>query len=403
MVKKLSDNFCWVGSLDPGLRIFDAIMETGYGTSYNSFLLRGGEKNVLFETTKATFTDEYIENLSGIIDIADIDVLVLSHMEPDHSGAAEKLLELNPDIEVYATKSGLHLVKEIVNREFTGVAVADGDVLDVGGATLRFMAAPNLHWPDTMFTYIPEEKALVTCDAFGAHFSYEGVVYDDGLDKETYTREARHYFDCIMSPFKADVLKALDKIAGLDIEVVATGHGPVLKGEGLSMIGNYRSWAGEPERAAKKTVVIPYISAYGYTQELAEKIAEGVRAAGDLDVKLFDMTYEDIDGVMKEIDLADGFLLGTPTIVGEALPPILDIASRLNARVHGGRFAGAFGSYGWSGEGAPHVLARLSQLKLKLFEEAFRVRFKPSEEDLARAHEYGKAFGAAVLEGALPE
>ena len=400
--KKLADNFWWVGTLDPDLRIFDIVMSTECGTTYNSYLLTG-EKNVLFEVSKEPFTDEYIKTVESVIPVSDINALIISHTEPDHTGALERILELNPDIEIYATMGGLNFIKEIVNRGFNGVCVKDGDEVNIGGNVLRFIVAPNLHWPDTMFTYIPEKKTLVTCDAFGAHYSYDGIVNDDKLDKEMYLKEARYYFDGIMSPFKADVLKAINKIDGLEIDMIATGHGPVLTENPKNMVGLYREWALEPDRNEKKTVIIPYVSAYGNTKLLAETIAEGIRKAGDIDVKLFDMVYEDIGDVMQEIKMADGFLLGTPTLVGEALPPIWNITSLLNARIHGGKYAGVFGSYGWSGEAVPNVLGRLKQLKLKLVGEGFHIRFKPNEEELTDAFNYGLTFGTAVLTDKLPE
>ena len=401
--KIIANNFWWVGSLDPDLRIFDIIMTTDCGTSYNSYLLKGSEKNVLFEATKARFTDEYIEMLETIMPVSEIDILVVCHTEPDHSGAIEKLLELNPGIQIYATRGGLSLTKELVNKEINGVCVNDGDELDIGGYTLKFIAAPNLHWPDTMFVFIPEEKILVTCDVFGAHYSYAPIVYDKDIDEEKYLKEARYYFDNIMGPFCSDVIKALDKIEDLEIDIIANGHGPVLTGNPRFMIENYRAWATEPSKNENKTVIIPYVSAYGYTKKIAEKITEGIKASGDVDVKLYDMVYSNTEDVMKEIGMADGFLLGTPTVVGEALPPIWDITSALNPRIHGGKFAGAFGSYGWSGEGVPHIIERLKQLKLKIIGEGFRVRFNPSEEDLTKAYDYGKVFGNAVLTDTIPE
>jgi flavorubredoxin len=399
---EITKNFWWVGTLDPDLRIFDILLTTDIGTSYNSFLLKDTKKNVLFDATKTLFTEGYIKALESVIPVSEIDILVVSHTEPDHSGAIEKLLDMNPGLEVYATMGGLNLMKEIVNREFNGVCVKDGDEIDTGEKTLRFITAPNLHWPDTMFTYIPEDKILITCDAFGAHFSYDPVVFDDKIDKEKYLDEARYYFDNIMGPFIPDVVKALDKIEELEIDIIANGHGPVFKGNTRFIIGLYRTWASEPSRNEKKTVVIPYVSAYGYTKMLAGKIAEGIKAAGDIDVKMYDMIFTKTEDVINEIGLADGFLLGTPTMVGEALPPIWSITASLNPRIHGGRFAGVFGSYGWSGEGVPHITDRLKQLKMRLVGEGFRARLKPSEEDLAGAYEYGKTFGTAVITDTLP-
>jgi len=401
--KEIVNNFWWVGTQDPELRVFDILLNTDIGTSYNSYLLKGGKKNVLFDATKAMFTDEYIRDLESCISVSDIDILVVSHTEPDHSGAIEKLLDLNPKIEVYATMGGLNMLKEIVNREINGTAAKDGDEIDIGGKSLHFITVPNLHWPDTMFTYIPEENILVTCDAFGAHFSYNPVIYDENIDKGKYLDEARYYFDNILRPFCPDVLKAIDKIKGLEIDIIANGHGPVFKGNTGFITDLYRAWASEPVRNERKTVIIPYVSAYGYTRSLAEKISEGIKAAGDVDVKIYDMVYSKAEDVICEISKADGFLLGTPTLVGDALPPIWEIATCLNPRIHGGRFAGAFGSYGWSGEGVPFIMERLKQLKLKLVGEGFRVRFKPNEEDLAKAYEYGKTFGTAVITETLPE
>ena len=399
--KEIINNFWWIGTQDPELRVFDILLSTDIGTSYNSFLLKGENKNVLFDSAKASFTDKYINALESVIPVSEIDILVVSHTEPDHSGAIEKLLEMNPGIEVYATTGGLNMLKEIVNREINGNCIKDGDEIDIGGKTLRFITAPNLHWPDTMFTYIPQDKILVTCDAFGAHFSYDPVVYDENIDKGKYLDEARYYFDNIMRPFCPDVLKALDKIEGLEIDIIANGHGPIFKGNTDFIIDLYRAWASEPVRNERKTVIIPYVSAYGYTRMLAEKITEGIKAAGDVDVKIYDMVYSKTEDVVCEISMADGFLLGTPTLVGEALPPIWDIAASLNPRIHGGRFAGAFGAYGWSGEGVTHIMDRLKQLKMRLVGEGFRVRFKPNEEDLAKAFEYGKTFGTAVINDTL--
>ena len=401
--KELKNNFWWVGTLDPDLKVFDIVIPLDTGTTYNSYLLKDTERNVLFDTTKGKFADEYIKSLESVIPISEIDTMVVSHTEPDHSGALEKILDLNPGIEIYATMGAFTLMKELLNRDVKGIIVKDGDEISTGKNSLRFIQAPNLHWPDTMFTYIPEEKILVTCDSFSAHFSYDHIVYDDAIDKEKYIQEARLYFDGIIKPFRPDLLKAIDKIDGLDIDIIANGHGPVLDHNPRFVVDLYRQWASEPTRNQKKTVIIPYVSAHDCTRTLAKKIKEGIEAAGDINVKLFDMVTSGHENVMAEIEKSDGFLLGTPTIVGEALSPIWNIAGSMNARVHGGRFAGAFGSYCWSGEGVPHIMERLKQLKLKLVGEGFRVRFKPSEDDLKKAYEYGKLFGTAVLTDTLPE
>ncbi|MCL2493937.1 MAG: FprA family A-type flavoprotein [Clostridiales bacterium] len=395
--KQLTDDFWWVGTLDPDLRIFDIVMNIDHGTTYNSYVLKGKNKTVVFEAAKAPFLEDYLEKVREIVPIEEIDILVVDHSEPDHTGTIEKMLELNPKMQIVGTSGALNFLKEITNREFTGTAVKDGDEIDIGGRTLRFIMAPNLHWPDTMFTWVPEEGLLVTCDVFGAHYSYEGIVNDASIDDGIWMEMAHFYFDAIISPFRADVRTALKKIEGLDIRLIATGHGPALVNNPRRMIDLYAEWSSEPDSYEKKTVIIPYVSAYGYTKLLAQEIRQGICDAGDIDVRLCDMVYSDPAEVLCVIKKADGFLFGTPTILGEALPPIWDLASRLTAREVAGKYAGAFGAYGWSGEGVPHLMERLKQLKVKLVGDGLRVRFKPDEAQREEARAFGELFGRAVL------
>lgn len=400
---KLKEGLYWTGILDPQLRVFDIIMNTEYGTSYNSYLLKGSDKTALFETAKHKFMDEYLDKLTSLIDIKDIDYIVVDHTEPDHAGSAEKLIELNPAIKVVGTATAISFMKEICNTDFASVIVKDGDTLSLGDKTLRFIAAPNLHWPDSMYTYVEEDKVLLTCDSFGAHYSLEDVLSSKIKDQDGYMSALRYYYDNIIGPFKPYVLKAIDKIKDLDIDMICPGHGPVLDEDPWKIVNIYKDWSTETNPNARKTVVIPYVAAYGYTEILANKITEGIKAAGDIDVKLFDMVTSDQAQVLGEIYWADGILFGTPTILGEALKPIWDLTTSIFPVLHGGKIASAFGSYGWSGEGVPHIMERLKQLRMKVYGDGLRVRFKPSEAQLADAYEFGYNFGRSVLSGAIVE
>jgi NADH oxidase (H2O-forming) len=403
--KQITKDLYWVGNLDPELRIFDIIMYTKFGTTYNSYILKCGERTVLFEASKAKCRDEYIEKIREIAPVESIDYLVVDHTEPDHTGAIESLLEINPRIKIIGTATALGFLREICNRDLSGVPVKDGDVIAIGDKKLRFFTVPNLHWPDTMYTYIEEEKTLVTCDSFGSHYSCEGITNDKIENQDNYMEALRYYYDCIMGPFKPYMLKAIDKIKGLDIDIICPGHGPVLTHEPLKIVELYREWSTVINPNPKKTVVIPYVAAYGYTKQLADKIAEGIRASGDIDVKLYDIEGADaalLAQVMSDIGFADGILFGTPTVVGEALKPIWDITTSMFAGVHGGKIAGAFGSYGWSGEGVPNIIGRLKQLRMKIYDEnGFRVKFKPSPAQLRDAFEFGYGFGNSVLAGKI--
>ena len=395
---KLRDDFYWTGIIDDQLRVFDIIMYTEFGTTYNSYVMKAGDKIILFETAKAKFFDEYLEKLKEVIDVTKIDYLVVSHTEPDHAGSVEKLLDYSPQMKILATGCAIGFLKEIVNRDFVSIAVRDEEKMKIGNRTLRFMVVPNLHWPDTMYTFIEEEQILVTCDSFGSHYCLPEVVSTEIKNEEDYQKALKYYYDCIIGPFKPFMLKALDRVENMDITMVCTGHGPVLVGDRIKeVMKQYREWSTVVNPNKKKTVIMAYVSAYGYTKMLADKIADGIRDSGDVDVRAYDMVEADAAKVNEELLFADGILLGTPTIVGEALKPIWDLTLGMFPGTHGGKYAGAFGSYGWSGEGVPNITQRLKQLKMKV-SEGFRVRFKPSEADLVSAYEYGYQFGCTVQE-----
>lgn len=393
---KLRDGFYWTGIIDHKLRVFDIVMYTDFGTTYNSYVMKTGDKVVLFETAKDKFFDEYLEKLKEVIDVTKIDYLVTSHTEPDHAGSVEMLLDHSPQMKILATPCAISFLKEIVNRDFVSIAVKDDQRMTIGKRTLHFMLVPNLHWPDTMYTFIEEEQILVTCDSFGSHYCLDEVLSDRIQNEDDYQIALKYYFDCIIGPYKPFMRKALDRVEPLDISMICTGHGPVLVGDRIrKVMAIYKEWSTVVNPNVKKTVIIPYVSAYGYTGQLADKIAEGITDSGDIDVRIYDMVTEDPAKVREELQFADGMLFGTPTIIAEALKPIWELTLGMFSVTHGGKYAGAFGSYGWSGEGVPHITERLKQLKMKVV-DGFRVRFKPSEADLVSAYEFGYQFGCLV-------
>ena len=388
------DNIYYVGVQDKDLRVFDIIMHSDYGTSYNSYLVRGSEKTALFETCKLEFWDEYIANIREVCDPSEIDYIVVNHTEPDHAGCMERILELAPNAKVLGSSTALTFLKEIVNHPFASQAVTEADQIDLGGLTLTFLSVPFLHWPDSMYTYIPELKALFSCDSFGCHYADDRVFND--LIEGDFTEDKLYYFTHIIWPCKRPFMtKPLDKIAALDIQFIGNGHGPVLRSNIQKYLDMYREWCA-PQPKNGKDVVIAYVSAYGYTRSLAEAIAKGVQEAG-VNVKVFDLVTASAEEAKAAIADADGFLLGSPTLVGDALPPVYDMMLGLNPIIHRGKFAGAFGSYGWSGEAVPNLVARMQQLKLSMPLEGMKIRFKPTQQDLDNAVSYGKQFAEAVL------
>ncbi|MGL4450944.1 MAG: FprA family A-type flavoprotein [Sarcina sp.] len=394
---EIKNNIYWVGALDPNLRVFDIIMHTPYGTTYNSYVVKGSEKTAIFETVKEAFFDEYLARLNDLkVDLNEISYIVVSHTEPDHAGSVKKLLELAPNAKVVASKIAIGYLKAIINREFEYIEVKEGSTLSLGDKTLKFLSVPMLHWPDTIYTYVEEDKTLITCDSFGSHYSSEKVFNDLIEDQEGYMNALKYYYDCIMGPFKPYMLKAIDKIEKLDIDVICPGHGPVLRDNPMKIVEICKEWSKPAPANEIKEVVVMYVSAYGYTKEIATEIARGVEAAG-VKAKLYDVTETNEAELLGAINKADGLIVGSPTILADMLEPVRIILAKLNPVVHGGKVAGAFGSYGWSGEAVPRIESRLKELKMKMPLEPLNIQFRASEEECKHSFDFGNTIAKAIL------
>ena len=387
---KVRDDIFWVGALDFDIRTFDVVMYTEYGTTYNSYVVKGSEKTALIEAAKGKFFDEHLERLKDITTPEKIDYLVVNHTEPDHTGAIEKLLDINPDMTIVGSAFAIKFLKEITNKNFNSKVVKDGEEISLGNKTLTFLSVPFLHWPDSMYTYIKEDKTLFTCDSFGCHYCDEKVFND--LIEGDFLDAYKYYFDCIMGPFKEHIQKALEKIKDLEIETICPGHGPVLRKDIEKYINYYKEWS---KNEKIDEVVIGYVSAYGYTKKLAEEVAKGVERGG-VKAKLYDLETADKAQVLADIGVAKGLLIGTPTIADDTLPPVWDILVSLNANVHKGLKAGVFGSYGWNGTGIANVEGRYKQLKFNMPVESLKIPFNPSPEQSEQAYNFGREFASNI-------
>ncbi len=383
----------WVGTLDPDLRHFDVIMQAEHGTTYNSYLVVGDDKVALIDTSKGRYAEGYLERLREVIDPAKIDYIVMNHMEPDHSGALADVMKAAPNAVPVMTRAGHMFAKNIVNFEFDAMIIKGDETLDLGGRTLRFIVAPYLHWPDTMFTYCEEDGVLFTCDFLGAHYCDERL-FSDLLDNYDYA--FHYYFQVIMRPFKEYVRDGLAKIDALDgVKFICPSHGPVMRSNLESYLGRYRTWSAEPAPHDKKRLLVFYASAYGNTRKMAQAISEGAKQAG-ADVSLLDLEGVEIPLMLDEIEGADGLAIGSCTINGDALEHTWALLSSLATVKLKKKLGAAFGSYGWSGEGPKMLAERMKGLKFRVPEEPLRVKVVPTEEDLAECHEYGRKLAEAL-------
>ena len=397
---KITEDLFWVGALDPNLRIFDIIMETKFGTSYNSYLLKGSDGIALFETVKEKFFDEHLDKIRSIVNLEDINYVVVNHTEPDHAGSVEKILEYAPNATVVGSTLAIKYLSEIINKPFKSKVVKDGETLSLGNKTLKFISAPQLHWPDTMYTYVIEDETLITCDSFGAHYCNERVLKSaiEDSKEDDYIEAYNYYFRMIMGPFKPFMLKALDKIKDLNLKYICPGHGLVLDHTNIEKFVNlYREWC-QPTKREKQSIVIPYVTAYGYTEEIAKEIKRGIEASNfDVDILMYNLVTADMNEVLNEINQCSGLLLGSPTLLSDTLPQIWTILSSLNPVIHKGLPASCFGSYGWSGEALKNINERYKQLKFNVVCEPLGIVFRPSEENLKSAYDFGLEFANKVL------
>lgn len=382
---KLKDNVYWIGVNNPELRVFDIIMETKKGTTYNSYLI-DDEKVAVIDTVKDGYYEEFLASIKEIIGERKIDYIVVQHTELDHSGSLARLIKDYPEAVVVGSKAAIMYSKQITNFDFKSQEFKEPICL--GKTNLKFISAPNLHWPDTIFTYAQEQKLLFTCDFMGCHYCPEGSITDNVGNE--YLDEMKYYFDCIMGPFKKFVISALDKIKDLDYDMVAPSHGPVHINDIEEYKELYKQWA-YVEVPEEKLVTILYVSAYGNTEKMANYLAEKINEKG-INTKAFEITSMKMEDIIALVEKSSGLIMGSPTINQDAVKPVWDVLSIVCAITNRGKAAGAFGSYGWSGEGVQMMTDRLKSLKFKTVDEGLRFNFVPSEEDFIRAEDFAAKF-----------
>ena len=375
---KIVEGVYWLGIKDWNKRIFDALIPLPKGTSYNAYLVMGSEKTALIDTVAPGFEGEFEEKINEIADVTDIDYIVMNHAEPDHSGAIPYLLERNEKVVLIATKKGADMAKayyDVPDKRI--MVVKDGDTVSLGGKTLRFIEAPWLHWPETMFTYLVEDRVLFPCDFFGAHLA--GGFYDD--DVPDLLTHAQRYFGEIMMPFSAMAQRALKKLEGLEIKIITPSHGPIYRNP-ERIIEAYKRWSsGE----TKEKVLIAYVSMWGANEKMVKELAALLTAEG-IDVKVHNLVSSDIGEVAKDLVDAGVIVLGAPTVLGGAHPLAIYAAYLVKALRPPAKYAVIVSSYGWHGRSKDSLLEVLKGSNMELL-GSLEVRARPKGEDYKKLHE----------------
>ena len=386
---EIGSNTMAIRSLDWDRDRFDIEFGLQNGTTYNSFLIRG-EKTALVDTSHEKFRQLYLDMLMGLIYPDQLDYLIISHTEPDHSGLVKDVLALAPQVTVVGSKVAIQFLENWLHQPFEKRIVKNGDRLDLGnGHVLEFVIAPNLHWPDTIFTYDAFTQILYTCDAFGMHYC-DDHTFDEDLD--LIEEDFRYYYDCLMGPNARSVLSALKRMNELPvITTIATGHGPLLHHNVTELVDCYRQWSLE-QASSETTVAVFYVSDYGFSDRLSQAIAQGITKTG-VAVEMMDLRSADPQEVKELVSIAAGLVIGTPPITGPVAALSTTAISTILAAAKAKQSVGLFESGAGDSESVYPLLAKFRDLGLKPAFAPILVKETPQEATYKLCEESGTDLG----------
>lgn len=372
---EIAKNIYWVGAVDWSMRNFHGY-ETSRGTTYNAYLILD-EKITLIDTVKIDFKDELLARISSVIDPAKIDVIISSHVEPDHSGSLREVAEIAKNAEIYTTNP--NGVKGLTARygNLNYKAVKAGDSVSIGARILQFVPTPMLHWPDSMVTYCPEEKILFSNDAFGEHFA-TAMRFDDENDLNTVLFEAKKYYANILMPFGKQAQTALKALGNLEITLIATGHGVIWRSYIDKIINAYKYWSSEE---VEDYAVVVFDSMWHSTEILAQTITEAFARRG-IPAAYYDIKKTPLSDIVTDIFKSKYLAVGSPTINNQMMPTIaafLCYIKGLRPLKHKGF---AFGSYGWGGQSIAQVEDELKAAGVEIILDKIKIANLPTKEQL---------------------
>ncbi len=392
--REIRPGIFWVGVNDRTTDLFEGVWPLPHGVSYNAYLVIG-ERVALIDTVKAHFAEDLLRNISQVISLERLDYIVVNHMEPDHSGALPAVLRQAPSATVLATPQALPMLASFYGITERVKPVSDGERIDLGGKALAFHHIPFVHWPETMATYEETERVLFTCDAFGGFHALDGVLFDDEVEVWEYEDEILRYFSNIVGMHSRPVLRAIEKLKGLDIAVIAPSHGLVWRRDPVHILEMYSRWA---RMEALPEVTLVFGSMYGFTSRMAEAVARGVKKAG-LKVKVLDAARTHVSFLIREAWKRKGLIIGAPTYDTGIFPPVEYFLRLLERKRLRDRVVGVFGSYGWKGGAVDKIMERVGPLGWEVV-DTLGFHGAPSPDDLARAESLGEKVATRVREAA---
>lgn len=396
MKQLICKDIYWVGALEWSKEHFHGHeLSIRHGTSYNAYFI-DDQKKVLIDLVRISQYDDLVRHIEEFCKIEELDILIINHAEPDHSSSLPRLLERNPGIEIYTSRGG----KISVSRHYPEVennlkVVKTGDSINIGRRTLRFFEAQMLHWPDTMFTYCPEEKTLFSTDAFGQHFaSTERFV--DQVDQKGLWFEAEKYFANILTLYSQQILKKIDEFVSLgwELSIIAPAHGLCWRQNPAQIVEKYVKWA---TGTCEKSAVIIFDTIWGGSEKMARAIARGLEEEG-VSYRMFNAGGTDMGDVMTDILTTKAVIMGCPTLNNGILPTMATYLEELRGLRFKNKIGMAFGTYGWSGEATKRIEAGLKEACIEVAVAGYKCQFSPNEEDLEKCRELGRELAIKIKE-----
>lgn len=390
--EQIAENVYWVGAVDWNVRNFHGY-QTGRGSTYNAFLVID-EKVTLIDTVKAPFFNEMLARIRSVIDPEKIDYIISNHAEPDHSGAIVSAIEAIHPEKVFASPLGEKALRAYYGADLDLTVVKTGESVKLGKGTFSFIETKMLHWPDSMVTYLDTAKMLFSQDAFGMHLA-GSKLWADEYPEFVLDYEGRKYFANILNVQSAKVLDLLNALPGLnlDIAVIAPDHGPLWRKNLGWILDLYRDCA--EQKPAPRALVV-YSTMWHSTEKLANAIADGIRSTG-VTVEVADLAVNDRSAIMTEVARSGALAFGAPTMNNQMFPAMADVLTYIKGLRPKNKLGLAFGSFGWSGEGAKQIAAELEAMNIPQPVPMFQVKYMPTEADLEKAFESGAALGRALL------
>lgn len=388
----------WIGVNDRTTDLFEGLWPiTREGVSYNAYVVLG-EKKALVDMAKDFKVDEILDQISQLVDPSELDYIVVNHMEPDHTGAVRMIHRIAPRAAILGTKKALEMMDAYYHITEGVREVTDGETLDLGGHTLKFVSTPFVHWPETMVTYAMEQRVLFSCDAFGSYGALQGAIFDDQCARlDFYEREALRYYVNIVALFPKPVLKAIRKLAAVPIDVVAPSHGLIWRANPQRIVELYQRWAEYTSGPGDLGVTLLYGTMYGLTEKMGEAVATGVARAG-VPVEIFDVRHTHVSYILPYLYTRRGVLVGAPTYEGNLFPPMAEaLRAALHKRIFN-RKAAYFGSYGWSGGARRGFKSLAEQLRWEI-SDVWEFKGGPTPELLRKGEEFGYRFAKSLEDG----